>query len=35
MREYERSVGPNQKATIRGTRCDVCGFTLLEKDDDV
>jgi predicted HNH restriction endonuclease len=35
MREYERKVGPNGMTTIRGTRCDICGFTLLEDDGDI
>jgi hypothetical protein len=35
MVEYERSVGPAKAAVIRGTRCEKCGFTKLENDDDV
>ena len=36
MVEYERQVGSEGKsATIRGTRCDRCGYTSLDNDDDV
>lgn len=35
MLEYERVIGSDSKSTIRGTRCERCGFTLLENDDDI
>ena len=34
--EYQREVGSGAKAvTIRGTRCDRCGFTDLENDEEI
>ncbi|MGD1054516.1 MAG: hypothetical protein ABR867_00325 [Nitrososphaerales archaeon] len=34
--EYQRQVGRGDKtATIRGTRCDRCGFTELENDEGI
>jgi hypothetical protein len=35
MEAYEKKLGPNPKAAIRGTRCNVCGLVLLENDEDV
>ena len=36
MLEYQRTIGTGDKAaTIRGTRCDRCGFTDLENDEDI
>jgi hypothetical protein len=36
MVEYRRQVGEGEKtAVISGKRCDKCGFTLLDNDDDV
>jgi hypothetical protein len=35
MLEYERTVGSTSKVTLRGTRCERCGFTVLENDDEV
>ena len=35
MVEYERQVGRESKVTIRGTRCDRCGYVQLSNDDDV
>ncbi|MDV3277921.1 MAG: hypothetical protein LYZ69_05580 [Nitrososphaerales archaeon] len=36
MVEYGRQVGDGQKMVmISGRRCDRCGFTLLDNDDDV
>ena len=35
MMEYERTVGTASKVTLRGTRCERCGFTLLDDDDAV
>ncbi len=36
MVEYERKLGAGAKtATIRGTRCDRCGFTALSNDEDI
>jgi DNA-directed RNA polymerase subunit M/transcription elongation factor TFIIS len=32
---YERKVGSDGKATIRGTRCSVCGYVALDSDDDI
>jgi hypothetical protein len=32
---YERRVGGEKATVIRGTRCDRCGFTLLDNDDDI
>ena len=36
MVEYERKLGkgPNN-ATIMGSKCDRCGFTALDNDEDV
>jgi len=34
--EYKRQMGGGGKTvTIKGTRCDRCGFTELENDDDI
>ncbi|MGD0319137.1 MAG: hypothetical protein ABSB56_05540 [Nitrososphaerales archaeon] len=34
--EYQRQMGGGGKTvTIKGTRCDRCGFTELENDDDI
>ena len=35
MQPYEKKLGPIGKASIRGTKCTVCGYVLLENDDDV
>jgi hypothetical protein len=35
MLAYERTLGPEGRATIRGTRCERCGYTLLDNDEDV
>ncbi len=36
MVEYERKVGTGDKvATIRGTRCERCGFTALDNDEEI
>jgi len=36
MMEYERKVlAGGKEATIRGRKCDRCGFTVLDNDDDV
>lgn len=36
MVEYERNVlAEGKQTTLRGTRCDRCGFTQLDSDDDV
>ncbi len=35
MLEYERSVGGANAVTIRGLRCERCGFTDLDNDEDV
>ncbi len=36
MLEYERVVGTAAKSvTIRGERCERCGFTSLSNDDDI
>jgi len=35
MESYEKKLGPDGKAAITGTRCNVCGFVLLDNDDDV
>ncbi len=35
MLEYERKLGPGAKATIRGTRCERCGFVVLDNDEDI
>lgn len=33
---YERKVGTGEKiTTIRGTRCDRCGFTSLSDDEAI
>jgi ribosomal protein L37E len=36
MLEYERDVGPQGKETIiKGTRCERCGYTSLNDDEDI
>jgi len=35
MEEYEKKLGPDGKAVIRGTKCNMCGFVLLDDDDDI
>ena len=36
MVEYERKIlAGGKEATLRGRRCDRCGFTQLDSDDDV
>lgn len=36
MIEYERKVGAGGKETIiAGRRCERCGFTQLDSDDDI
>ena len=36
MVEYERSIlAGGKKAVLKGTKCDRCGFTQLDSDDDV
>jgi len=35
MEHYEKKLGPLGRATIIGTKCSVCGFVLLDNDDDV
>jgi hypothetical protein len=36
MLEYERTVGTGSKtAVIRGTRCERCGYTSLDDDDEI
>jgi hypothetical protein len=37
MVEYERRVGPaaQKGVTLRGKKCDMCGYTQLDSDDDV
>jgi uncharacterized protein with PIN domain len=35
MVEYSRTVGTEKKVTIKGTRCERCGFTLLDDDEAV
>jgi hypothetical protein len=35
MEPYEKKLGPGAKAVITGTRCSVCGFVLLDNDDEV
>lgn len=36
MIEYERKVGAGRKETIlAGRRCERCGFTQLDSDDDI
>ena len=35
MLEYERTVGSGSKTTIKGTRCERCGFTVLDNDDEI
>ena len=35
MLAYERSVGTDPKVSIKGTRCERCGFTVLDNDEDV
>ena len=36
MVEYRRKLGAGQNVTeIMGTKCERCGFTHLDNDDDV
>jgi hypothetical protein len=35
MVEYSRTVGKDKPTLLSGTRCNRCGFTLLDDDDDV
>ncbi len=35
MQEYVRTVGSGSKATIRGMKCERCGFTILDNDDEI
>jgi len=35
MEHYEKRLGPEGKASITGTKCSVCGYVLLDNDDDV
>jgi len=36
MVEYQREVGTgSRKAVISGTKCTICGFTLLVNDLDI
>lgn len=36
MLEYERTVGlPGKQVTIRGTRCERCGYTNLGDDEEI
>jgi len=35
MEEYEKKLGPDGKAVIRGTKCSMCGFVLLDNDGDI
>jgi uncharacterized OB-fold protein len=35
MEHYEKKVGSGEKGTITGSKCSVCGFVLLDNDDDI
>jgi len=35
MLEYERTVGSGSTATIKGNRCERCGYTELDNDDEI
>jgi len=35
MLEYERTVGSGSTATIKGKRCERCGYTELDNDDEI
>lgn len=36
MVEYERkALAGGKEVVLRGRRCDRCGYTLLDNDDDV
>jgi hypothetical protein len=35
MVQYEKALGPEAKAKVTGTRCERCGFILLDNDDDI
>ncbi|HUI86230.1 MAG TPA: hypothetical protein VLY21_03655 [Nitrososphaerales archaeon] len=36
MTVYERRVGdPSKPTTIRGQRCDRCGYTELDDDEEI
>jgi predicted Zn-ribbon and HTH transcriptional regulator len=35
MVEYRRTSGGDKPIMIAGTRCDKCGFTVLDNDEDI
>jgi hypothetical protein len=35
MVEYQKIVGSAKPITITGSRCDRCGFTLLDDDEEI
>ena len=35
MVQYSKTIPGKQPAAITGTRCDRCGFVLLDNDDDI
>jgi hypothetical protein len=35
MLPYQKTVGEKKATVIAGTRCDRCGFTLLDDDEGV
>ncbi len=35
MEPYEKKLGLDAKTTIRGSKCSMCGFVLLDDDDAI
>ena len=35
MEDYEKKLGPDGRGVIRVTKCSMCGFVLLDNDDDI
>jgi len=35
MEDYAKQLKPDARAVIRGKKCSMCGFVLLDNDDDV
>ena len=35
MLPYEKTIGREKPVTIRGARCERCGFTELDNDEEV
>jgi len=35
MELYEKTLGPGGRAVVTGMKCTMCGFVLLDNDEDV